>query len=55
MVDFLKGNGYGMKEKMNSFILSFIPIPIFKPNFGIEACKAGLLRNNYNIITSVEL
>ena len=39
---FLKSNGHGMKEKMNSFIFFFKPIPIFNPNFGIEACIAGL-------------
>ena len=43
----------GRKEKMNSFIFSFKPILVFNPNHGIETCRAGLLRNNYNIRISV--
>ena len=55
IIYFLKANGHGMKERMNSFILFFKPIPIFNPHLGIESCIAGLLKNNYNIIASVEL
>ena len=42
------------KEKMNEFIFSFKPIPIFNPNLGIETCKAGLLRNIRDIRISVK-
>ena len=43
-------------ERINELIRLFLrTLPIFNPNLGIETCRAGLLRNNYEIKISVEL
>jgi hypothetical protein len=43
-------------ERINEFIHFFLQaLPIFNPNPGIETCRAGLLRNNYEIKIFVRL